>query len=392
MPDIDRITPFTLSIADADVLDLRRRLRATRWPAGTGASWERGVPLPYLQRLAAHWADAFDWRRQEARLNRLPQFRTSVDGQPLHFLHVRSSRPGALPLLMVHGWPSSPVEFLRVLEPLTTAVDQAFDLVVPSLPGYGLSTPLRPGWGNLFLVAQAFAGLMAELGYARYGVHGTDAGGGVAEVLGLLEPDRVVGTHVTGTVAAMPFGPALDTTGLSGADLARAERFEAWRRDGLGYLHVQATRPQTLAYALTDSPAGHLAWIVEKFHEWTDPAVAEPDLAVDRDQLLTNVSLSWFTRAAASSAHAVHEGMHAYRQLASTDAPAHAAPSRRPPAGVGVFAADTTIRAVLDPSGASGHWSEFDRGGLFPAMETPELLTAYLQEFFGTLACPSGPP
>ncbi|WP_171058147.1 epoxide hydrolase family protein [Modestobacter altitudinis] len=382
---IHTIDPYVIEVHEAELLDLRRRLRAARWPEPSPDGWERGVPLSSLQEMATYWADGFDWRAQEAALNRFAQFRTNLDGQPLHFLHLRSGRPGALPLLMVHGWPSSPVEFTRVLTALTAGPDgAAFDVVVPSLPGYGASTPLEPGWGNLFLVAQALAALMTALGYDRYGVHGTDVGAGVAEVIAAVARDHVIGTHATGTVAAMPFGPRLDTAELSVPDQARAIRFNEWQESGLGYLHMQTTRPQTLAYALTDSPVGHLAWIVEKFHEWTDPAAAEPGAAVDLDQLLTNVSLSWFTRAAAASAHATYEGMQAYRAMASAPSPA-TNPVRQSPAGVAVFAADTTVRRIFDPTDRISHWSEFDRGGHFPAMETPELLISDLRAFFGPL-------
>ena len=232
-------------------------------------------------------------------------------------MHVRSGKPDALPLIMTHGWPSSPVEFLRVVEPLTDSdTPDAFDLVIPSLPGYGMSPVVSgTGWGNLFRVAQAWAELMTRLGYERYGAQSTDAGAGVAALLAMVDGERMVGSHLTGTAAAMPFGPPLETDGLTEADQARARSFNAFQEDGMGYLHLQATRPQTLAYALTDSPVAQLAWIVEKFQEWTDPAAELPDDAVDRDQLLTNVSLTWFNRAGASSAHATYEGIQAWREL-----------------------------------------------------------------------------
>ena len=391
------IRPFRIAVPDEDLDDLRQRLARTRWPdelAGTG--WSRGVPLGYLKELAAYWRDGYDWRKQEAMLNELPQFVTVVDGQPIHFLHVRSPEPGALPLLVTHGWPSSPVEFLKILGPLTDPRSHggdpadAFHLVIPSLPGYGFSTPVRePGWGNLFRVAQAWAELMRRLGYDRYAVQGTDVGAGVAAMVAMVDSERVAGMHLTGTTAAMPFGPPVELEGLSAADRARAERFNAFQTDGLGYLHIQATRPQTLAYGLHDSPAGQLAWIVEKFQDWTDPAAELPTDAVDRDQLLTNVTIYWFTGAGASSAHATYEGMQAWRAIAAQqaeqpgghgDAGSRAEPSG-PPTGVAVFAADTTIRPLLDPDNTM-HWSEFDRGGHFPAMEVPDLLVGDVRAFF----------
>ncbi len=396
MGDPTAIRPFRIDIPQVDLDDLYQRLHRTRWPDEVpGAGWTRGVPLGYLKELAAYWADGFDWRKQEARLNELPQFVTSIDGQDVHFLHVRSPEPSARPLLVIHGWPSSPVEFLKVIEPLTDPAahggdpGDAFHLVIPSLPGYGFSTPVRgAGWGNLFRVAGAWAELMGRLGYARYAVQGTDVGAGVAGMLAMVDPGRVAGVHLTGTTAGMAFGPPLALDGLSEVDRARAERFNAYQSDQLGYLHIQATRPQTLAYALNDSPAGQLAWIVEKFHDWTDPAAELPTDAVDRDQLLTGVSVFWFTGSGASSAHATYEGMQAWREMAAQQAEepgAHAEPPGGerpgPPTAVAVFAADTTIRALLDPANTM-HWSEFDRGGHFPAMEAPDLLVEDLRAFF----------
>jgi len=390
-PDGAAVRPFTIAVPEAALDDLRRRLAATRWPpAAPVGGWERGVPLGYLKRLAEYWADGYDWRRHESELNELPQYVTTIGDQTVHFMHIRSPEPDALPLILTHGWPSSPVEFLRVIaalsDPRSVGADPAaaFHLVIPSLPGYGFSPPPpRPGWGNLFAVAAAWAELMSRLGYARYGVHGTDVGAGVAEMLAMIDGSRIAGLHVTGTVAAMPFGPPLDVDGLSGRDRARGERFNAYRADGLGYLHLQATRPQTLAYSLSDSPAGQLAWIVEKFHEWTDPAIEEPDAAVDCDQLLTNASIFWFAGAGASSAHATYDGIQAWRASAarSNGSGGSGAPPG-PRRGVAVFAADTAIRSVMDPSGHIEHWSEFDRGGHFPAMEAPDLLVDDLRTFF----------
>jgi pimeloyl-ACP methyl ester carboxylesterase len=387
------IKPFTIAIPEADLEDLRERLRRARWPQQPPeAGWERGVPLDYLKQLAGYWLEGFDWREQERRLNAIAQFTTTIDGQPIHFMHVRSPEPDALPLILTHGWPSSPVEFLQVVGPLTDPAAHgadpadAFHLVIPSLPGYGFSTPVTaPGWGNLFGVAQAWAELMSRLGYERYGVHGTDVGSGVADLLALIAADRVVGTHLSGTAAAMPFGPPLQTEGLSGADRERAERFNDFRSDGIGYLHMQATRPATVGYSLNDSPVGQLAWIVDKVWAWTDPAKLLPEDAVDRDQLLTNISIYWFTSSGATSANSTYEGMQAWRQMAAPQAEAAgpgADQQTGPPKAVAVFAADTTIRRVMDPDGTIEHWSEFDRGGHFPAMETPDLLTDDLRAFF----------
>jgi pimeloyl-ACP methyl ester carboxylesterase len=236
-----------------------------------------------------------------------------------------------------------------------------------------------------FGVARSWAELMSRLGYERYAAQGTDVGSGVAGMLPMVDPRRVVGVHLSGTGASAPFGPALELGGLSAADRARAEKFNRFRDEGIGYLVLQSTRPQTLAYSLNDSPTGQLAWIVEKFHEWTDPAAGLPDEAVDRDQLLTNVSIFWFTGSGASAAHAVYEGRRAWRALAaqqeSGEAQQWQGEGSGPPTGVAVFAADTTIRSLMDPLGRIEHWSEFDRGGHFAAMEVPGLLTEDIWAF-----------
>ena len=392
--DSTAIRPFTIAIPEADHEDLRDRLARSRWPTlPPDDDWSRGVPLPYLQSLAGYWRTGFDWRAQEARLNRYPQFVTEIDGQVIHFLHIRSAESRALPLILTHGWPSSFVEFVNLIGPLTDpvahggeAVD-AFHVVIPSLPGFGFSTPLAgTGWGNLFRVAHVWAELMTRLGYERFAAHGTDVGSGVTGMLAMIAPERLVATHISGPVP-FPFGPPIALDGLNDTDRVRAERFNHFQRDGLGYLHLQATRPQTLAYALTDSPIAQLAWIVEKFREWTDPAADLPEDAVDRDQLLTNVSITWFTCAGASSAHITYEGMQAYRAFveemaAASDDGSPEAPPAGPPQGVAVFAADNSIRDVIFPHGGIAHWAEYDRGGHFPAMETPDLLTADLRAFF----------
>ena len=382
-----KIRPFTIAIPQADLDDLRSRLAGTRWPDELpGVGWRRGVPLSYLKTLAAHWRDSYDWREHEAGLNQFPQFTTEIDGQAIHFLHARSPEPDALPLLLIHSWPGSIVEFMRLIGPLSdprahggNAAD-AFHVVVPSIPGFGFSTPVREtGWTS-GRIARAFAELMGRLGYERYGAHGGDIGAGVAGGLSPIDPDRVIGVHVTSdpptaiSFASFSGDPAA-TPGLSAAEQERVERMKQTSMDGLGYLQIQTTRPQTLAYALTDSPAGQLAWIAEKFKEWTDPAAELPEDAVDRDQLLTNVSLYWFTRSGASAAQALYESMHA--QEWGEQGPA--------PTGFAVFGVDSITRRLIDPEHKIEHWSEFGRGGHFPAMEAPDLLTGDIRAFFRRL-------
>ena len=302
-------------------------------------------------------------------------------------MHARSPEPDAVPLLLLHGWPSSFVEFERVIGPLTDprAHDgdpkHAFHLVIPSVPGFGFSTPLADaGWGNLFRTAGAIAELMRRLGYEKYFAAGGDLGSGIAGMLGMVDGDHLRAIHVTGPTP-FPFGPPLDAESLTGTERLRAERFNAYRDDGLGYLQLQSTRPQTLAYLLNDSPVGQLAWIVEKFAEWTDPAAALPEDAVDIDQLLTTVSIYWFTGSGASAAHITYEGMQAFKAFVASGAATGETPGG-PPTGVAVFAGDNSVRSVIDPVGAMATWTEYDAGGHFPAMEVPELLTGELRTYF----------
>jgi pimeloyl-ACP methyl ester carboxylesterase len=388
MGDNGEIRPFRISIPQDDLDDLADRLHRSRWPDELpGVGWSRGVPLAYLQQLAAYWRDGYDWRRQEARLNGLPQFTTTIDGQTVHFLHVRSPEPGALPLLVTHGYPSSIVEFLEILGPLTDPRGHggdpadAFHVVAPSIPGFGFSTPVQqPGW-EVARTTTAFAELMRRLGYARYGAHGGDIGAGVSGMLGATRPDHVVGTHTTadarGVALAGQYFPLPDD--LAEADRVGVEEQQRLWADAKGYLDIQSTRPQTLAYALTDSPAGQLAWIVEKFKEWTDAAAELPENAVDRDQLLTNVSVYWFTRSGASAARFIYEGAHTGPDWTS------APPTAPAPQGLAQFGGDDLLRRVMDPDHKIEHWSEFDRGGHFPAMEVPDLLVGDVRAFFRRL-------
>jgi pimeloyl-ACP methyl ester carboxylesterase len=381
------IQPFRIAVDQAALDDLQQRLAHTRWPATDlpESGWQRGVPLAYLQRLAEHWRTGYDWRAQEARLNAFPQFTTAVDGQRIHFLHVRSPEPNALPLLVTHGYPSSIAEFLQVLGPLTDPrahggdPADAFDVVAPSLPGFGFSTPLRTSGWETARTARAWAELMQRLGYARYAAHGGDIGAGVSDSLAGLAPERMIALHLNtdpGAVALF-LGGVGDTSGLSEAEQQRAEALRQYSADGRGYLEIQRTRPQTLAYALSDSPAGQLAWITEKFKEWTNAAAELPEAAVDLDQLLTTISLYWFTASGASAAHFLYEAAHAQ---GTWGAPAPVA------RGFAVFGADEVdgrlMRRLLDPQHRLEHWSVFAAGGHFPAMEVPALLVDDLRTFF----------
>jgi pimeloyl-ACP methyl ester carboxylesterase len=394
-PTTHEIEEFRVSIPQADLDDLADRLARTRWPsslpgatwdqAAPGAGWERGVPVGYLRELAEYWRDGFDWRAQEARLNSYPQYMTRIDGQKIHFLHVKSPEPDAMPLLLLHGWPGSVVEFLRVIGPLSDPRSHgggsalAFDLVIPSLPGFGFSGPVtEPGWGSR-RIAGALAELMARLGYGRYAAQGGDFGAFVAPDLGRVDPDHVIGVHVNAaTMGFIPFGdiPEQDQATFSPAEKERAQRLQGYLAEGNGYFQIQSTRPQTLSYGLTDSPAGQLAWIVEKFKEWTNTGLALPEDAIPRDEILADVSVYWFTGTAGSTANLYYESMH------SGDWPT---PSPVP-TGVAVFAEDVAIRRYAERANNIVHWSDFDTGGHFAALETPDLLVQDIRTFFASLA------
>jgi epoxide hydrolase len=330
-------------------------------------------------------ATGYDWREHDAELNRYPQFGTTIDGQGIHFLHLRSPRPDALPLIITHGWPGSVVELLDIIGPLTEG-DPAFHVVAPSIPGFGFSGPTRETGWDVARVAGAFGELMSRLGYDRYGAHGGDWGAYISRELGRAYPDRVTGVHMTMMPTAVPVtepDPA-ELAALTDAERQRVQaslqRRAVAMREQMGYGFLQSTRPQTLAYSLTDSPVGQLAWIVEKFKEWTD-STDRPEDAVDRDRMLTNVTVYWLTRTANSSAQLYYEAAHAPGGWAAPMQPSTT------PTGVAVFPHDTSlpVRYLAERTNNIVHWSEFDRGGHFPALEVPDLLVDDVREFFRRL-------
>ena len=375
----DAILPFSIQIPQPDVDYLNDRLASARWPGELpGTGWTRGIPLGYLKELAGYWRTQYDWRAAEAQLNSYPQFTTEIDGQPIHFLHIRSGQPGAKPLLITHGFPSSVAEFWHLIQPLASPADdsgvQAFHVVAPSLPGYAFSTPLSTTGWTMGRTARAWAELMRQLGYQRYGVHGGDIGAGVSGLVAGLDGDHVLGLHVV-TDPLTAAATATFLPGMAGhldqnhpVDKLILDRMDAFRTEGSGYLAIQNSRPQTIGYGLADSPLLQLAWIAEKVHEWTD-------LPVDRDQLLTTVSLYWFTGSGASAAHTLYEQAH------SSD---WGVPPTVPQ-GFAVFGADETVRKLV-PAPPGAHWTEFARGRHFPAMEAPTELAADLRAFFGPLS------
>ena len=372
MTNPELIRPFRIEIPQSDIDDLHDRLARTRWFDDLpGVEWTRGVPTSYLKGLAEH----------------LPHFVTEIDGQPIHFLHVRSPEADALPLIVTHGYPGSVVEFIDVIAPLRDPrahggdPADAFHLVVPSLPGFGFSLPLMDTGWETTRTARAWVELMHRLGYGRYVAQGGDIGAGVTGTLGALDPEGVIATHVnTDPLATALIGEQIgvDLDGfaasqeLTPSERERIEFLTRYAAEGKGYLQLQSTRPQTIAYGLTDSPLAQLAWIVEKFREWTDPRAELPEQAVDRDQLLANVSLYWFTRTGASAATFIYEAAHASEWLAPAATPQ----------GWAAFATDGLIRRLLDPEQRIEHWSEFKRGGHFAAMEAPDLLVDDVRTFF----------
>jgi pimeloyl-ACP methyl ester carboxylesterase len=371
------ITPFILNIPQAELDDLRRRLQATRWPEReTVSDWSQGAPLAHVQTLCAYWRDHYDWRRCEARLNALGQFRTEIDGLGVHFLHVRSPHPNALPLLMTHGWPGSVIEFLKVIGPLTdpllhggTASD-AFHVVVPSLPGFGFSDkPKTSGWG-VAQIAMAWMTLMSRLGYDRWVAQGGGWGSAVTTAIGVVRPKACAAIHLN---MPLVYPGQEEMADLTSAEKAALASIAYYRDRDTGYAKQQATRPQSLGYGLVDSPAGQAAWIYEKIRGWTDNR-GVPEDALSQDEMIDNIMLYWLPAAAASSARLYWESRAAFTST-KIDLPVGISiypkeifrPSRR--------WAEKYLSRII-------HWNELDRGGHFAAWEQPQLFVKELRNCF----------
>jgi epoxide hydrolase len=383
--------PYRIDIPQSDLDDLRRRLADTRWPDELpDVGWDRGVPVGYLKELAEYWRTSYDWRKAEERLNAYPQFITEIDGVDVHFLHVRSPEAHATPLLITHGWPGGIAEFLDIIGPLHDPrahggdPNEAFHLVIPTIPGFGFSGPHHSaGWGTM-RVAQAWAELMGRLGYAEYIVQGGDAGSVISLALARIAPEHVIAVHVN-MLLTFPSGDPAELANLSGTDMGRLGQLQRFDQELSGYMKLQSSRPQTLAYGLTDSPVGQLAWIVEKFREWTD-STNVPEDAVDRDRLLTIVTTYWLTRTAGSSAQLYYEDAAMLRQIGTAGGAAQ--PPVTVPVGVAVFPRDILlpIRPLADRDLPTiSHWTEFERGGHFAALEQPEALVADIRTFARSL-------
>jgi pimeloyl-ACP methyl ester carboxylesterase len=372
----EAVSPFLLAVPDADLADLRERLERTRWPEReTVDDWSQGPPLAHIQDLCAYWAAEYDWRAVEARLNRLGQFRTEIDGLGIHFLHIRSPHPDALPIVLTHGWPGSVIEFLDTIDRLVDPPDpaDAVHVVCPSLPGYGFSDrPSGRGW-TVQRVAAAWAALMARLGYVRYGAAGSDWGTTVSTWIGKLDPEHVVGIHLVPPLAAPDPATFDDLTPSEQAALADLQRGQ---RDGDGYSMQQSTRPQTIGYGLVDSPALLAAWIVEKVRAWSDP-VSE----ISRDRLLDNLMLYWLPGTGASAARLYWES---FREVQRTFA-GETSDVVTVPVGCSIFPRENprpSRRWAEKRFPDIRYWNEPPRGGHFAALEQPDLFADELRGFF----------
>lgn len=377
----DTIKPFRISVADDVLIDLRQRLINTRWPEKElVGDWSQGAPLAWIQDICGYWARTYDWRVREAALNRFDQYTTEIDGLDIHYVHVRSPHRDAMPLVITHGWPGSIVEFHKVIEPLSNptafggSASDAFHVICPSLPGFGFSAkPQATGYG-VGHIAQTWAVLMQRLGYSRYGAQGGDWGSAVTTALGALDPQHCLGIHVTLAMGARRQGEGEPTPEEARA-MKGAKYYADWDS---GYSKQQATRPQTLGYGLTDSPAGQAAWILEKFWAWTD-CNGHPENILSRDELLDNVMVYWVTATAASSARLYWESFGKRRGPA---------PKVNVPTGVAVFPKEivTPVRAWMQENYTNiCHWNEMPRGGHFAAFEQPQLFVDEVRSFFRTL-------
>ena len=373
----DAITPFKIAIDDSQLEDLKRRLRATRWPdKETPDDWSQGIPLQYMQEIVAYWAEIYDWRVREANLNRFEQFRTTLDGLGIHFVHQRSPHPEALPLVMTHGWPGSIVEFQKVIEALTDptkhggSASDAFHVVCPSLPGFGFSDkPTAPGW-NIERIARAWSALMLRLGYANYVAQGGDWGAIVTTAIGLNDTANCRGIHLNMPIV-MPDPETMgDLTDREKSALSGLKHYADWES---GYSKQQATRPQTLGYGLADSPSGQAAWILEKLWAWTD-CNGHPENVLSRDEMLDNVMLYWLTNSAASSARIYWESFNAINRDPVTI-----------PTGISMFPKEIfrcSRRWAEKRFQNLVYWNELDQGGHFAALEQPALFVNEVRNCF----------
>jgi pimeloyl-ACP methyl ester carboxylesterase len=376
----DEIRPFKIHVSEADLEDLKKRLRATRWPEPqTVPDWSQGVPLDYLQKICEYWARDYDWRKIEARLNSLPQFHTDLDGLGIYFLHIRSPHSDAAPLILTHGWPGSVIEFLKVIPALTDPSrhggqsQDAFHVVCPALPGYGFSDkPKQNGW-SVEKTARAWSELMLRLGYQRYFAQGGDWGAGVTSVVALQDTEHCHGVHLNMPIVRPDPATMNDLTDEEKDGLAGMQYFQDWDS---GYAIEQSTRPQTIGYGLADSPAGQAAWILEKFWAWTD-CHGNPENVLTRDEMLDDIMLYWLPNAAAASARLYWESFNKFNYEPV-----------RIPVGCSIFPKDVlrvSRRWAEKRYPNLVYWNRLDRGGHFAAFELPDLFVKELRACFGKM-------
>ncbi|MBW2231070.1 MAG: epoxide hydrolase [Deltaproteobacteria bacterium] len=376
----DDIQPFRIQATDDELDDLKRRLRATRWPDEEPVDdWSQGIPLAYLQEVCSYWSEKYDWRARETRLNEFPQFKTPIDGLGIHFVHARSKEPDALPLIITHGWPGSIVEFQKVIAPLVDPVahggdaSDAFHVICPSLPGYGFSErPTQTGYG-VEKIADTWAALMAKLGYGRYVAQGGDWGAMVTNQIALRDTDQCVGIHLNMPIVAPDPETMADLTPAEQSALAGMQHYQD---HDSGYSKQQSTRPQTVGYGLVDSPAGQAGWIIEKFWSWMD-CDGHPENVLTRDELLDNVMLYWLPATAASSARLYWQSFNS--------------PSFDPvevKTGCSIFPKEifrTSRRWAEKKFKNLVHWNELEKGGHFAAFEQPEIFVDEIRTCFRSM-------
>ncbi|MES2938998.1 MAG: epoxide hydrolase family protein [Pseudomonadota bacterium] len=388
----EAIAPFTADVDPAAVQELRLRLQRAIWPDEVAAEpWRYGPPVAYMQEFVRYWLEQYDWPAQQARLNAFPQFLTHIDGHDVHFIHQPGRGPAPLPLVLTHGWPGSFVEMLKIIPLLTDPAAHggdpadAFTVVAPSIPGYGFSSRPTQRGTSVFAVADLWAKLMSRLGYPRFGVQGGDWGSWISAAAALQHPDRVLGLHLN--YVSTRFRPAIsaDDPPLTPAEEAYLKSVAQWAEAEGGYIAIQGTKPLTLAYALTDSPLGLAAWYVEKFRGWSD-CRSEPDEALTKDEMITDIMLHWLTGTA-------HSAMRLYSE--AREHPLHLAAGQRihPPCGIVHLPRELPMppRSWAERAFNIVHWSQLPRGGHFAAWEVPELLAQDIRAFFRPLRAGAAP-
>lgn len=382
------VTPFEISISDEEIADLQQRLALTRLPDQLNdISWEYGTDLAYMREVLSYWQNDFDWREQESQLNQFDQYKTDIDGLNMHFIHQRSANSEAIPLLIVHGWPGSIAEFTKIIGPLTDPVahggdvTDSFHVIAPSLPGFGFSdTPSATGYSPE-RIALILAQLMERIGYERYAIAGGDWGAIINRHLANHYPDRLIGMHSNMILAGPPADETQRRNVTDAEDAARRAR-QAYMANEVAYQQIQGTKPQTLGYGLNDSPLGLAAWIIEKFHGWTDMPQGSDgylDNHFTKDELLTNVSIYWFNNNITSSTRIYYENRNtpAQKEMEFINVPT----------GAAIFPAELFIvpRAWAEAAYDLRHWTVMEQGGHFAALEQPELYLNDVREFFRLL-------